>query len=100
MTTLGWVGVGLLVGAVIVLVVEGALMAVWSTRVGKQTRALAEQLATERGLIAADVERLRSALEETRRLWQPYRRALRWLRHPLTIALIASYRRRAGVAAR
>jgi hypothetical protein len=98
MTTLGWVGVGLLVGAGILLVVEGALMAVWGARVGRRTRALAERAATERGLIAADVERLRKALEETRRLWQPYRRALRWLRHPLTIALIASYRRR--VAAR
>lgn len=96
MTVLGWVGVGLLVGAGVVLIVEAALMAVWGARVGRRTRALADRLATERGLMAADVERLRAALEETRRLWQPYRRALRWLRHPLTIALVRSYRRRAA----
>ncbi len=29
-----------------------------------------------------------------RRLWRPYRRALRWLRHPLVLALLGSYRRR------
>jgi hypothetical protein len=96
-TALGWVGVALLVAAVLAIVVETTLVAVWGIRIGKRTRALAERLATERGLIEADIKRLRDALEETRRLWQPYRRALRWLRHPLTIALIASYRRRAAV---
>jgi hypothetical protein len=45
-------------------------------------------------LLQADVERLQLALEETRRLWQPYRRILRFLRHPLVAALIGSYRRR------
>ncbi|MDQ2943990.1 MAG: hypothetical protein M3R21_10030, partial [Candidatus Dormibacteraeota bacterium] len=59
-----------------------------------RTRTLSEQVATERGLLEADIERLRSALDETQRLWRPYGRALRWLRHPLTIALMQSYVRR------
>ena len=47
--------------------------------------------------IPATLLELRSALEETRRLWKPYRRALRWLRHPITIALLQSYARRRAV---
>jgi hypothetical protein len=60
----------------------------------KRTTALSEQLQTERGLIEEDVKRLRAAIEETTRLWKPYARALRWLRHPITIALLQSYSRR------
>jgi len=33
-------------------------------------------------------------MAETQALWQPYAGLLRWLRHPLTIALIQSYARR------
>jgi hypothetical protein len=62
--------------------------------VGKRTRALAEHLQAEQELLQSDVQRLRHALEETERLWRPYGRALRWLRHPLTIALLQSYARR------
>jgi len=40
------------------------------------------------------VERLKRAIEETKALWRPYRRYLRWVRHPLVIALLGSYRRR------
>jgi hypothetical protein len=96
MTALGWVGVALLVAGVVAIAVEGGLMALWGLRVGERTRTLAERMETESRLVEADMERLRSAMEETRRLWQPYRRALRWLRHPLTIALVQSYRRRAA----
>ena len=48
----------------------------------------------ERGRIEADIERLRLALAETEVLWQPYGRLLRWLRHPIAIALLQSYARR------
>jgi hypothetical protein len=44
--------------------------------------------------VEADLEKLRLALEETQRLWRPYRMVLRWLQHPLVIALLGSYRRR------
>jgi hypothetical protein len=93
-TDLGWIGVWLLVAAGIAVLVELILMAVWGLAVGKRARMLAEQLATERGLIESDLERLRFSIDEMQRLWKPYGRALRWLRHPLVIALLASYRRR------
>ena len=99
MTSIGWIGVWLLMASVYAVVVEGVLAAMWGVAFAKRTRALSEQLETERGLIEADVKRLRTALDETQRLWKPYRRALRWLRHPITIALLQSYIRR-RVAAR
>jgi len=53
---------------------------------------------SEQTQLHSDVERLRAALAETEVLWRPYRRLLRWLRHPLAIALMQSYaRRRASV---
>ena len=94
MSPLGWYGVWLLVGSVAVILIEAALVGLWSVRLGRRARALTALLEGERGLIQADVARLRAALEETRTLWRPYARVLRWLRHPLVIALIGSYRRR------
>jgi hypothetical protein len=96
-STIGWIGVWLLVVCAVAIVVEGVVAALWGLGMAKRTRALSEKLETERGLIEADVERLRAALEETRRLWKPYRRALRLLRHPITIALLQSYVRRRAV---
>jgi hypothetical protein len=90
-TPLGWVGVWLLVAGVVAIVAEGVLAVVWGMEVAKRSRALQERIETERGLIEADLKRLQEALDETRRLWRPYRRALRWLRHPITIALMQSY---------
>jgi hypothetical protein len=48
--------------------------------------------------LEADLERLRMALDETAVLWQPYRRLLRWLQHPLAIALVQSLMRRRAAA--
>jgi hypothetical protein len=93
-TTLGWVGVALLAAAGLVIVLETVLAALWGARVARRAVKLSERLNTERGLLQAELEKLRLALEETRRLWKPYRIALRWLGHPLTIALWQSYRRR------
>jgi hypothetical protein len=93
-TTLGWVGVGLLVVAGLAIVVEAAVAALWGAAVARRALTLSERLQTERGLIESDLEKLRLALEETKRLWRPYRLVLRWLQHPLVIALIGSYRRR------
>jgi hypothetical protein len=92
------IGVWLLVASAIAIVVEGIVAAMWTVGIAKRSRALSEQMEAGRGLIEADLARLRAALEETRRLWAPYRRLLRLVRHPLAIALIQSYaRRRAGV---
>lgn len=98
MTALGWAGVGLLAAAGALIVAEGVVMAVWMSRLSRRARALNALIDQERRLAQADVERLRIALEETARLWEPYQRALRWIRHPLVVALIASYRRRRAAA--
>jgi hypothetical protein len=91
---MGWYGVWLLLGSAAVILVEVALVGIWSLRLSRRARALTRVVEGERTLIQADVARLRAALEEMRTLWRPYARALRWLRHPLVIALIGSYRRR------
>ena len=91
---MGWVGVGLLVTAGLVVVVEAIVAVVWAAGMTRRTQIVSERLKTERGLLEADLEKLRLAMEETQRLWRPYRRILRWLQHPLTIALLGSYSRR------
>jgi hypothetical protein len=91
---LGWVGVGLLVAAGLAISVEAVLAAIWGRAVAKRAVKLSELLNSERGMLQADLETLRLALEETERLWQPYRTILRWVNHPLIIALLGSYRRR------
>ena len=98
MTPFGWIGVWLLVAAALLLVIEGVLAAVWGMAVARRALLLAKLVETEQGAINADLARLRLALAETRRLWRPYRRALRWLRHPLTIALLESFARRRSAA--
>ena len=85
----------LVLGAGVILV-EGAVAGVWSVRLVRQVRALSARLERERGFVRADVARLRETLDETRRLWEPWGRALRWLRHPLVAALLASFWRRAA----
>ena len=90
------IGPWLLVIGVAVILVEASVAAAWSVRLARQGRALAAVLERERGSVQADVARLQETLEETRRLWEPWRRALRWLRHPLVAALLASLWRRAA----
>ena len=90
----GLIGAWLLVVAVLAIAAEGALAAICSVRLSKRARLVQEELLVERGRIEADIERLRLALAETEVLWQPYGRLLRWLRHPIAIALLQSYARR------
>jgi hypothetical protein len=90
----GWLGVWLFAGAAAVIVVEVAVMGVWSGRLAKRAQRLAVRLQSERALLHADVERMRLLMQETQRLWQPYGRLLHWLRHPLVAALLASMQRR------
>jgi hypothetical protein len=88
------IGVWLLVVSTVAIVVEGVLAAAWGMSFARRSLALSERMESERALIEADVARLRAAIEETRRLWRPYGRILRWVRHPLVIALLESYARR------
>lgn len=95
----GLIGIWLLVIGVVAIVAEGTLAGIWSVRLARRAKALRERLLEEQERLQADVERLRLAIAETETLWQPYARLLRWLRHPLVIALLESYARR-GAAAR
>ena len=94
MALLGTIGVGLLVTGAVAIVIEMALVVVWGVAMGKRMRVLTAYIETERSGIQADVERLQLAIEETKRLWRPYRRILRSLNHPLLLAVFASLRRR------
>lgn len=96
---LGWIGIWLLVAGAVLVVVELGFMALWSVRLARRSRELSERLLSEQARVRADVERLQASLAEAQVLWQPYRRMLRWLRHPIAIALLQSYMRR-RVAAR
>lgn len=94
MALLGTIGIWLLVAGVVVIVIEMVLMAVWGVAMGRRMRALTAIIESERAGIEADIARLKMTIEETKRLWRPYRRILSWLRHPLVLALWGSYRRR------
>lgn len=98
MTDLSWIGVWLLILGVVLVLLEGALAALWTVRIARRSRVLSERLASEQAQLHADSERLRASLAEMQALWQPYRRLLGWLRHPIAIALVQSYVRRRAVA--
>ena len=94
----GWVGIWLLVVSTVAVVIELAIMGLWSARLARKSRDLSERLMTEQARLQADVERMQATLAEMQALWQPYRRLLRWLRHPIAIALVQSYMRRRAAA--
>jgi hypothetical protein len=56
-------------------------------------------VALDAGVAESELLRLQLALADSRRLLLPYRRLLKYLRHPLVIALLASLRRRRARAA-
>ena len=91
---MGLIGPWLLGAAGVVILVEVLVLAIWTRKLAKGGQALAVMVTTQQALVQADLQRLQATLEETRRLWAPYRRALRWLRHPLVAALLASFWRR------
>ena len=94
----GTVGVWLLILATVAIVIECALAAIWSRGIAVASKTLRDRVQTEQVQIRADLERLRAAIAETQVLWEPYARLLRWLRHPLAIALMQSYSRRRRAA--
>ena len=92
---LGVLGIWLTVFGFVVIVLELALAGYWTLRLARRAHALNEQLALQQALLQADIERLRANAAETQVLWQPYRRLLRLLGHPITIAVMQSFARRA-----
>ena len=94
MSDLSLIGIWLLAASVAVIALEGLLAALWSVRLSRRAMVLSERLMAERLSLEADVQRLRMTLDETVELWQPYRRLMRVLQHPLAVALMQSYARR------
>lgn len=90
------VGIWLLIASAVLILFEGVLAGIWSLRLSRKARTMSELLAAQQAIIYADIELLRANIAESNQLWQPYRRLLRLLRHPLTIALMQSYARRAA----
>lgn len=98
MIDLSWIGIWLLVGSVAVIVIEAVLAGIWTVGLARRGQELNRRLAQEQAGVQADLARLRETLAETELLWQPYRRLLRFLQHPLVIALMQSYARRRKAA--
>lgn len=80
----------LLVAFELVLVLPRAL------HLTKRLQELNLLLEQNQSLTQHELQLLQQASLETQSLLRPYRRLRRWLTHPLTVALFASYRRRAA----
>jgi len=93
----GLIGIYVLIVAAVAIVIESALAAWWSVRIAQRSQALNEKLLSERANLEAGVARLQMTLEEMKVLWQPYGRLVRWVQHPLAIAVIQSFVRRVAV---
>jgi len=93
----GVIGIYLLIAAAIAIVIEFGLAVWWSVRIARRSQALNEKLVSERANLEAGLARLQMTLEEMRMLWQPYNGLLRWVQHPLAIAVIQSFVRRVAV---
>jgi hypothetical protein len=96
LNTLGWTGVGMAVGGLLLLVIEFLLVLPRALRLTKRLQELNLLLDNHRRLTQDELQLLHKATLETQSLLRPYRRLRRWLTHPLTTALFASYRRRAA----
>ena len=94
----GLLGIWVLIVSAAVIVVEGVLAALWSARIARRSRVLSERLASKQAAVKAEVDRLIASIEEANVLWEPYGKLLRWLQHPLAIALAQSFIRRRAAA--
>jgi hypothetical protein len=96
LNALGWAGVGMAVVGLLLIVVELLLVLPSALRLTKRLRELNLLLDNNRRLTQDELQQLQQATNETQSLLRPYRRLRRWLTQPLTLALFASYRRRAA----
>lgn len=94
MTLLAWIGVGLLVLALLVALAGVILVLpalVRTRRAGLATRDLVLTYRLVAGISALE---LQLAALERHQLLRPWRRVRRWAFHPLTIAVVESWSRR------
>jgi hypothetical protein len=94
MTAVGWIGVWLLAGGLAAIALELVLITPRVLRIRRRVLALDAVLAAVDPRRSAELRRLRLLRGELDDLLRPYRRVRRWMLHPLTLALLESYRRR------
>jgi hypothetical protein len=93
---LAWAGVGMAVAGLLLIACELVLVLPRALRLTKRLQELTLLIDNNRRLTNDELQILQQATLETRSLLRPYRRLRRWLTHPVTVALFASYRRRAA----
>jgi hypothetical protein len=91
---LDWLGVDMAVVGIIVIALEVLLLLPRFLRLTKRLDELTLLYDDQVRLTRDELQILSRATSETRELLRPYRRVRRWLAHPLTLALLASYRSR------
>ena len=84
------------VAGLLLVAFELALVLPRALRLTKRLQELNLLLENNLRLTHDELQLLQLAALETHSLLRPYRRLRRWLTHPLTVALFASYRRRAA----
>ena len=94
MNLLGWLGVAMAAAGVVIALLAGALTlpAILATR--SRVRLVAANVEVRLEEIQLLDERRRLELADLEVSLLPVRTLLRWLRHPLVVALLDSYRRR------
>jgi len=90
----GWLGVDMAVIGLIAIALEVLLLLPRVLRLTKRLNELTLLYDDQIRLTRDELQILSHTLSETRALLRPYRRIQRWLGHPLTLAVLASYRRR------
>jgi len=96
LNALGWAGVGMAGAGLLLVVCELLLVLPRAIRLTKRLQELNLLLDNNLRLTHDELQLLQQARVETHSLLRPYRRLRRWLIHPVTLALFASYRRRAA----
>jgi hypothetical protein len=94
LTVLAWIGVGLLVLAVVLLAIAALALLPAGLRARRAAAETRELVLAYRLLSGISAMELQLAALERHELLRPWRRARRWLLHPLTIAVVESWARR------
>jgi hypothetical protein len=94
MNAAGQLGVGMLLVGSLLILVEILLLVPRALLLTKRLRELNLLVEGELRQANEQLSSIRRATAETAVLFRPYRKAWRWISHPITIALYQSFRRR------
>ena len=100
MNLAGWIGVAAMLSGVAVTAVAALLQLPRALRVRRRWQSLRAVVSDVEAELVRSQSRSAAERAVRRRLLEPYRPLLRVARHPLTGALLASYRMRRRAAAR